>query len=48
MMYEYRILFPRVGSVEIRRELAHGRTVDQRRRTDGCVRPDQRTPKERS
>ncbi len=47
-MYEYRILFPRVGAREIRRELAHGRTADERRRAEGCVRPEPRTRKPRS
>jgi len=47
-MYEYRILFPRVGAGEIRKELSRGRTDDQRRGADGCVRPEPRTRKQRS
>ena len=47
-MYEYRILFPRLGSNEIRRELTTRPTPDERRRNDGCVWPEQRTRKARS
>jgi hypothetical protein len=47
-MYEYRILFPRLGSNEIRRELTTRPTTDERRWNDGCVRPEPRTRKERS
>jgi len=34
-MYEYRILFPRLGSREIRRELNGDRRIDNDPRTDG-------------
>ena len=49
-MYEYRILFPRLGSNEIRQELTTRPTTDERRRNDGCVRggSEPRTRKERS
>ena len=47
-MYEYRILFPRVGTLEIRRELAQGSTTSRRRRADGCVQPEKPVGKERS
>jgi hypothetical protein len=46
-MYEYRILFPRLGSNEIRREMADRSTAAERRRIDGCVRPEPRPRKER-
>ena len=46
-MYEYRILFPRLGSNEIRRELTARTTAAERRRRDGCVQPGKRTRKER-
>ena len=47
-MYEYRILFPRVGANEIRRELTTRPTTDAQRRHDECLRPAQRTRKGRS
>jgi hypothetical protein len=47
-MYEYRILFPRLGSKEIRRDFTARAAADERRRIDGCVRPEPRTRKERS
>ena len=54
-MYEYRILFPRVGALEIRRELAQGPTTNRRRRADdrrrraaGCVQPEKPVRKDRS
>ncbi len=47
-MYEYRILFPRLGSSEIRREMAARITAAERRRLDGCIRPEPRARKERS
>jgi hypothetical protein len=54
-MYEYRILFPRVGTLEIRRELAQGpatergrRADDRQRRAAGCVQPEKPVRKERS
>src|SRR5450759_2748652 len=37
-MYEYRILFPRLGSNEIRRELTSRTIAAERRRRDGCLR----------
>jgi len=46
-MYEYRILFPRLGSSEIRREMADRVTAAERRRADGCVRPEPRPRKQR-
>lgn len=46
-MYDYRILFPRLGSSEIRREMADRSTAAERRRIDGCVRPEPRPRKER-
>jgi hypothetical protein len=47
-MYEYRVLFPRVGANELRRDLARIAAAAERRRNDGCVRPEQRTRKARS
>ena len=54
-MYEYRILFPRVGTPEIRRELVQAPTTDRRRGADdrrrraaGCVQPEKPARKERS
>jgi hypothetical protein len=47
-MYDYRILFPRLGASEIRRDLAARTTAAERRRVDGCVRPDPRAKKDRS
>lgn len=47
-MYEYRILFPRLGSQQIRRELAGDPRVGaDRRRADGAYRPERPTRKER-
>ena len=46
-MYEYRILFPRLGSSEIRREMTDRATAAERPRIDGCVRPEPRPRKER-
>jgi hypothetical protein len=47
-MYEYRILFPRLGSQEIRRELAgDARLSGDRRRTTGAYRPERKTRRER-
>ena len=40
-MYEYRILFPRLGSQQIRRELTgDARTEGDRRRSTGAYRPE--------
>ena len=47
-MYDYRILFPRLGTSEIRRSLAARTAAAERRRTEGCVRPDPRARKDRS
>jgi hypothetical protein len=47
-MYEYRLLFPRMGSNEILRELIARSDAAERRRRDGCVRPEQRTPGRRA
>ena len=47
-MYEYRILFPRLGSNEIRRELTARTTAAERRRRDGCVQPEKRRPERRT
>ena len=54
-MYEYRILFPRLGSREIRRELNGGPRVagDRRnegdpRRAAGTCRPERPTRRERA
>jgi hypothetical protein len=47
-MYDYRILFPRLGASEIRRDLAARTTAAERRRVDGCVRPATREKKDRS
>lgn len=48
-MYEYRILFPRLGSIAIRRELDPDgpRDVDRRRRSE-CVRSTRQTRRERA
>ena len=49
MMYEYRILFPRLGSQQIRRELGAGvRVGADRRRPDGAYRPDRQVRRERA
>jgi len=48
-MYEYRILFPRLGSREIRRELnGDPRTDGDRRRAAGAYRPERPTRRERA
>jgi hypothetical protein len=48
-MYEYRILFPRLGSQQIRRELGGDpRTEADRRRRGGAYRPERQTRRERS
>ncbi len=48
-MYEYRILFPKLGSLAIRRELDPDapHDVDRRRRGD-CVRPVRQPRRERA
>lgn len=49
-MYEYRILFPRLGSQQIRRELAgNPRTGgDRRRGSTGTYQPERQTRRERA
>jgi hypothetical protein len=54
-MYEYRILFPRLGAREIRRELNEGprsegdpRTDGDRRRASGAYRPERPGRRERA
>ncbi len=48
-MYEYRILFPRLGSRQIRRELPGGpRTEGDRRRASGDYRPERPVRRERA
>lgn len=48
-MYEYRILFPRLGSQQIRREIASAARIDgDRRRPGGDYRPERRTHRERA
>jgi len=47
-MYEYRILFPRLGSQVIRRQVIGDPRVDDRRRPEGAYRPERRTSRERS
>jgi hypothetical protein len=48
-MYEYRILFPRLGSQQIRRELGPGiRVGADRRRSDGAYRPERPSRRERA
>ncbi len=54
-MYEYRILFPRLGSREIRRELNGDPRTSEARRTDGDLRrtggdyrPERPTRRERA
>jgi hypothetical protein len=48
-MYEYRILFPRLGSQQIRRELGSGvRVGTDRRRPDGAYRPERPARRERA
>jgi len=47
-MYEYRILFPRLGSREIRRELnGDPRPAGDRRRAGGDYRPERPDRRER-
>jgi hypothetical protein len=43
-MYDYRLLFPGVGTSEILRGLTARADAAERRRRDGCLRPEQRTP----
>lgn len=48
-MYEYRILFPRLGTQQIRRELGSDlRVGGDRRRPDGAYRPERRPQRERA
>jgi hypothetical protein len=48
-MYDYRILFPRLGSQAIRRELnGDPRTNGDRRRSAGSYRPERPTRRERA
>jgi hypothetical protein len=48
-MYEYRILFPRLGSQQIRRELgADPRVGADRRRPDGAFRRERQDRRERA
>lgn len=49
-MYDYRILFPRLGAREIRRELALGREglARDRRATAGCLRVERPARRERA
>jgi hypothetical protein len=48
-MYEYRILFPRLGSQEIRRQLAVDlRVAGDRRRPAGTYRPERPSRQERA
>lgn len=48
-MYEYRILFPRLGTREIRRDLGAGPpTSADRRRPGGDYRPERPARRERS
>jgi hypothetical protein len=48
-MYEYRILFPRLGSQQIRRELTPDpRVGSDRRRPDGAYRPERQARRERA
>ena len=48
-MYEYRILFPRLRSQEIRRQLAADlRVAGDRRRTSGAYRPERPARQERA
>ncbi len=48
-MYDYRILFPRLGSQQIRRELnGDARTAGDRRRVGGDYRPERPTRRERA
>ncbi len=48
-MYEYRILFPRLGSQQIRRELSGAVRIDgDRRRPEGAYRPERPVRRERA
>jgi hypothetical protein len=48
-MYEYRILFPRLGSQQIRRELSGDtRPESDRRRSTGSYRPERQSRRERA
>jgi len=48
-MYEYRILFPRLGSQEIRKELnGNPRTGSHPRKAGGDYRPERPTRRERA
>ena len=48
-MYEYRILFPRLGSQQIRRELTGDPRLEaDRRRSTGAYRPERSTRRERA
>jgi murein L,D-transpeptidase YafK len=48
-MYEYRILFPRLGNQQIRRELrGDPRTEGDRRRPEGAYRPERQIRQERA
>jgi hypothetical protein len=48
-MYDYRILFPRLGSQQIRRELTGDtRPEADRRRSTGSYRPERQSRRERA
>jgi hypothetical protein len=47
-MYEYRILFPRLGSQQIRREIETEPRVGDRRRPEGSYRPERPARRERA
>ncbi len=48
-MYEYRILFPRLGSQQIRRELNSSPRIDgYQRKAGGDFRPERPTRRERA
>jgi hypothetical protein len=48
-MYDYRILFPRLGSEQIRRQLAGDPRIEaDRRRSGGSYRPERQTRRERA
>ncbi len=48
-MYEYRILFPRLGSQQIRRQIGGDARVEgDRRRPDGVYRPERQPRRERA
>ena len=48
-MYDYRILFPQLGQRDVRREQERAREglARERRATEGCLRPERRTRRER-